>query len=279
MTTNFDGLKRRVGKRVFSEFTQLVAKNDKLSDARFQATAIKHAAELAEEKPFVTLAFRDNGIIKDSHKELIYVFRPNLWAQDFAHEEGSLDKMNVYTAAERGVASAKFAYENYPGLRELLKRRGKSEKDFSTSMMEAALIEAAYYSRIGGMKMDADSARKIDIAIMKRYVKKESSFRTIMTKLGIDHDDTLALSQIAETIDLSGCLQEVSEIDPYFTRRTDLIDEYRMFAKMDAEKSVKIAALQSDAFTRELFSRVLKRKQAEPWLVRAVMDLFRDLAS
>ncbi len=279
MTKNFEGLKRSVGERVFTEFTQLITKNDKLSDAKFQMTAIKHAAELVEEKPFVTLAFRDNGIIKDSHTELIHVFRPNLWVQEFAHQEGSLDMMNVYTAAERGVASAKFAYESYPGLRELLRRRGKTEKDFSTSMMEAALIEAAYYSRIGGMEMDTDIAKKIDIAIMKRYVKKESSFRTIMTKLGIDHDDALALSQIAEKIDLSGCLQEVSETDPYFTRRIDLLDEYRNFAKMDAENSVKIAALQSDAFTRELFSRVLKRKQAEPWLVKAVMGLFQDLAS
>ncbi|MGG1445073.1 hypothetical protein ABE354_24075 [Brevibacillus laterosporus] len=282
MGNNFEAMKKKVGQKVFTTFENLVVQNEKLRDEQFQQSTLEHAAKLAEDKPFVTLAFRDNGILTGSHTEIISVFRPNLWAQDHAYSQGKLSQMNVFTAAERGIASGQFAYENYQGLRELLKRRGKSESDFMMSMMRSALIEAAYYSRIGGLRMDKEIERLIDIAIMKRYIKKESMFRTLMGRVGIDPEDvkdTEALVQIAEKLDLVSCLKEISETDPYFIRRSDILDEYRNAAKMDAENSVKLASLQSDAFTRELFSRILKRKHAEPWLVKAVMELFQDNAA
>lgn len=274
----FDALKKEVGKSVLKTFEQLVAKNEKVRDEQFQKSMLQHAAKLAEEMPFVTQAFRNNGILTGTHNEIVFVFRPNLWAQDYAHDVGALEKMSVYTAAERGHAAAQHVLETSPGLREYLRKRSRSDQDFMKSMEQAALIEAAYYTRIGGEQLDIDVARRIDIALMRRYIKKESMFQTIMRRIGVDENDPVALFQIAETIDLSGCLHDISKMDPYFVRRSALIEDYKAIAKMNAEESVKIAALKSEAFTRELLFRALKRKNAEPWLVKAVMDLFKDIA-
>lgn len=260
-----------IGQAVFADFERKADEKMEYFDRALQEGLFSTATALAVEMPFVTQPLRNSGFIQNSHTEIIHVFRPNLWAQDYAHSINKLDKMSLVTATERAYASADYSYRSSKGLRERLKRLGKTEDEFMNAMRLAALIEAVYYSRIGGLDMGAENNRKADIAIMKRYVNKNSMFERICKKVGVDKNDQLALLQLADTLDLTATLQEIKSNDPYFVRRSELID---MYTKINAEESVKTAATKSEAFLRELFNRILRRKKAEPWLISAIDDVF-----
>lgn len=251
--------KNLVGKDVFGKFEKTIS--SPLFTKEKEVERLKLAAELAENMPFVTMPLREYGILEGSQNtHILHLFQPNLWAQDYAHSIGELGKMTIATSIERANASAEYKIENSPGLSELLRRQGKTIYEFLQAMREAALIESAYYTRIGGIDMADELKRKIDTALMRRAVKNESMFKTIINHVGVDDKDFSALFQFAEEMDLTECLQKISELDPYFNRRQSQIT---MFSQIDSEESAKVhVTMRNEAFIDELVAKLYKKHPA-----------------
>src|SRR5690625_4442284 len=97
--------KKVIGEKVTNSFDKKIT-NDLFTEENY-ATRLKTAAEVAEEMPFVTLPFREFGILgrNEGNARILHTFQPNLWAQDFAHSVGKLGKMTVHTAGERAEAA------------------------------------------------------------------------------------------------------------------------------------------------------------------------------
>src|SRR5690606_35702176 len=215
--------KENVGKTVFTNFEK------KITDNHFKKglhmTRITAAAEIAEEKPFVTMPLRDNGILLagERNTHLLHTFQPNLWAQDYAHTIGKLGKMTVSTAIERANASVEYILETSKNIAHTLKRTGTKEYDYYVSMREAAMIECIY-------------------------------------KLaGVDETDGLALLHFADEIDLTDLLRELVKLDPYFNRRNRQV---LMFEDINSTESVKINQTKTGAFIEELLVRVGRKHPA-----------------
>lgn len=252
---NISAFKENVGKVVFEKFESAINRSHFTEEN--EQLRLEESASLVEEMPFVTMPLRDNGILTGSNvAHLIHVYQPNLWAQDYAYGNGSLQKMTVATAIERANASAEFKLDQSKHLRELIKKNGKNEWHFIDAMKKAALIESAFYTRISGKQIPKAIAKKIDIALMRRSLRNESMFKTILKHTGVDDTDALALLQIANDIDLSGCLTEISKLDPYFARRSGQIEG---FSDINSEESAKLNTLKSEAFTSELIDRLYKK--------------------
>lgn len=248
-----------VGKAVFEKFEKQLTRDHfkkGLHTARITA-----AAEIAEEKPFVTMPLRDSGILLPGERNthLLHTFKPNLWAQDYAHEIGKLDKMTVSTAIERANAAADFVLSTSKNIRDTLSRTGTREYDFYVSMRESAMIESAYYTRLGGGEMPESSQKKIDKALMRRAIRNDSMFKTVLNHAGVEETDGLALLQFADEIDLTGILRELVRLDPYFNRRTQQVE---MFGEINSTESVKLKHTKTNAFIEELLTRLGRKHPA-----------------
>jgi hypothetical protein len=259
--------KVEIGKVVFEKFDRNLS--DSLFTKQKELERLSQAATLAEQMPMVMMPLREHGILKGNNTaHVLHLFQPNLWAQDYAHSVGQLGKMTVATSLERANASAEYKLETSDSLIELLRKQGKTAYDFLDSMREAALIESALYTRASGAEMDKSNARKIDTAFMRRAIRNDSMFRTILKHIGADEKDGMALLQFAEEIDLAGCLQKLSKYDAYLARRDVQID---FFTKINSEESIKYKTLSSNAFVDELIKRLYKK---HPAAFKKIANLF-----
>src|SRR5690606_2136488 len=176
-------------------------------------------------------------------------FQPNLWAQDYAHTIGKLGKMTVSTAIERANASVEYILETSKNIAHTLKRTGTKEYDFYVSMREAAMIESAYYTRLGNGEMPEQARKKIDVALMRRALRNDPMFKAILNHAGVEETDGLALLHFADEIDLTDILRELVKLDPYFNRRNRQV---LMFEDINSTESVKINQTKTGAFIEEL---------------------------
>jgi len=251
--------RQTVGKTVYANFEK------KVTDGHFKKglhiTRITAAAEIAEEKPFVTMPLRDNGILLagERNTHLLHTFQPNLWAQDYAHTIGKLGKMTVSTAIERANASVEYILETSKNIAHTLKRTGTKEYDFYVSMREAAMIESAYYTRLGNGEMPEQARKKIDVALMRRALRNDPMFKAILNHAGVEETDGLALLHFADEIDLTDILRELVKLDPYFNRRNRQV---LMFEDINSTESVKINQTKTGAFIEELLVRVGRKHPA-----------------
>jgi hypothetical protein len=267
--------KHIVGQKVFSSFEKKVTREHFTKGLHL--TRIVAAAEIAEEMPFVMMPLRDKGILRkdDRGTHLLHTFQPNLWAQDYAHEVGGLNKMTVSTAVERANASVEYVIETSPHLIRTLKKTGTTDYDFFVAMREAAMIESAYYTRLGGGEIPEQARKKIDVALMRRALRNESMFRTILRHAGVSETDSLALLHFSDEIDLTGILQEIVNIDPYFNRR---IGQVELFTEINSEESIKLNHTKTDRFAEELLSRMAKKHPALFRKIAQMTGVGKDIA-
>ena len=267
--------KQIVGQKVFSNFEKKVTRDHFTKGLHL--TRIVAAAEIAEEMPFVTMPLRDKGILRQGERNthLLHTFQPNLWAQDYAHEVGKLYKMTVSTAVERANASVEYVLDTSQHVIKTLKKTGTSDYDFYLAMREAAMIESAYYTRLGGGEMPEQARKKIDVALMRRALRNESMFRTILRHAGVSETDGLALLQFSDEIDLTGILQEIVRIDPYFNRR---VGQVELFTEINSEESIKLNHTKSDRFAEELLSRMAKKHPALFRKIAQMTGFGKDIA-
>lgn len=245
--------KLNIGEKVFAAFEKTVTAD--LFDTSKLAGQIEIAANLAEDMPFVTMPLRQHGILTagERNTHLLHIFQPNLWAQDFAHTVGKLGTMTAGTAIERANASVDYVLAKSKNIQTVLKRTGTSEYSLYRAMEEAAMIESAYYTRLGGGDMTEVARKKIDVALMRRAIRDESMFQTILRHAGIEETDGAALLQFADEIDLAEILQELVKLDPYFNRRTSQV---RSYIDINSTDSVALKHTKTSAFIEELLIRV-----------------------
>lgn len=262
-----------VGSKVFAKFEE--ALSPELFTLSNKKDKTKQAADLVVAKPYVTMVFRDSGILgnNDHHNRLINLFKANLWAQDYAYTKNKLHTMTIETATERAYASALYCFKNSPSINRLLLEKSKTHFDFLDAAEGMALIEGAYYSRIGGDDMDVSDANKIDAALMFRTLETNTVFAQVAKGQGIDKTDPIALWQFAQIFDLTGYLREISQTDPYYARRSLQIEA---FTEMNAERSIKLQKLKERDIVGDLVSRLMKQHKIDPWLVKAVDKAFKE---
>lgn len=251
--------RKEIGAKVLANFEKKVT--DELFSEKLYNKRIETAAEIAEEMPFVTMPFREHGILRKGERntKILHIFRPNLWAQDYAYEVGKLDKMTVNTAVERGEAVAGYVLETSPNLRKILADTGTDIYTFFDANREAAMAESAYYTRLGGGKMSETARKKIDTALMRRAIRDESMFKTILKHVGVDEKDGLALFQFSEEMDLTEILQKFVEIDPYYNRRIKKIEK---FTEINSEVSITLPQTKTSRFVEELLIRLGRKHPA-----------------
>lgn len=245
-----------LGEKVYKEFEKRITRDHFTESNEKQQLA--QAAEVVENFPFVTAPFFYNGTLQKGKPitHFIHVFRPNFRAQDYAHANGKLHTMGVSTTVERALSSAEHSLENSRNLNILLKKKGKTAKEFIEGIKLSAYIESAYYARLGGVKMDRKESAKIDRALMRRTLRDESLFKTALKAAGVDINDPLALIQIADDIDLTEALSLFVKEDQYFTARKPMI---KTFGEINSEESVKLEVTKSDDFKLELLDRIYKK--------------------
>lgn len=248
--------KEMVGSAVFTAFEKKISSS--VFDAKHNEKRIVTAAELASEMPFVMLPLRSRGILKEGERNthLLRSFQPNLWAQDFAHSAGRLATMTVESSIERADAAFDYVLATSDTVQGIIKGNMRKEDAFRQSMQEAAMIEAAYYERLGGTEMPEDVTKNIDVALMKRSAKTISLFGTTLKHAGVDEGDTSAMFQFSQELDITGILQELVRIDPYFARRSKQIAD---FTTINAERSISLEVAKTDKFMEQLLTRAAKR--------------------
>jgi hypothetical protein len=257
-------LKRRVGEEMVHRFEGKL--HDDLFSKENELKKLEESANLTMEMPFATAPFVHRGFMRTRNEmaSQLHVFQPNIWGQDFAHEIGSLSKMTIGSSYERGLSTAEMKIKS-PSVRSAIKRSGKLEYEYAETIIEMALIESGYISRLSGLRMPEEIARKYDVAIMKRSLKNEYVFRTVAESIDFDLSDPVALLQINKTIDLTSYLQEIAEKDPYFNRRNPHICEHR---RINTEASAAWEkSLIGDDFLISLLQHLTKRKSVDPHLV------------
>lgn len=261
--------RRKVGADVMRRAEKRINGRMKLRDQEAVERVQRQAADYAYHMPFVTKPFVNAGMVPGGNvSSIIHLFRPNLWVQDYAHYSGKLGKLDLFNAVERGEASAEYVIEKTSYIPAMIRSRKVTEDDFYRAVREATLIESAYQSRLAGDDMPEDVRRKIDTALMQRALKSGVGFRTMCRKLNVDPSDPLALIQVSQSIDLTGALQDIISEDPYFARRRENIADLAR-KPIDAEESIKAAA-NGDALILALLDRYLKRKDADPHIMRAI---------
>ncbi len=262
-----------VGKEVFNTFEHVISKNS--FDEKNRIKNLEEAASLVISCPYVTQPFREDGILgKDEHhNKLIGLFKSNLWAQDYAHGINKLHLMTISTVLERAYASASYSSENHISVIKLLRNKQIPFHDFFSTVKKMALIEAAYYSRIGGDEMEESVAHKIDAALMYRTLDTDNTFAQVAKNQGIDKTDPVALWQFAKIFDLTGYLQEISKTDPYFARRKNQIGD---FGQMNAERSIKLKQLQERNIVNDLVTRLMRKHSLDPWIIKEVEKAFKE---
>lgn len=260
----------KVGREAFDLFNQKITNES--FDERRKEKLLNVASDLVKETPFVLLPFKEVGLwTSNKDASLLTVFRPNLWLQDYAFEVNALSNVTISTTTERASAVFEYIKHRHSFIRDLLIRKGRNFKDFYTALENAALIESAYYTRIGGDDLDESNAKKIDIALMKRALKNEPVLDSIAKKQGVNKDDPAAMIDLVKDLDLTACLQEISKKDPYFNRRQAQINT---FNKINSEESIKLPGINNDSFVLELLRRLLKKGKVDSWLIKEVEKHF-----
>jgi len=252
--------KNNVGESVLASF------KEKLGEKPLQSTfqrKIKtyartmQASNLIAENFQVTMPLVSRGIMeRGRNTSILHIFQPNLWVQDFAYEKGDLGIMTIETAIERADASINYKLERSRSLWGHLKKRGKTDEDLRQAMREASLIESAYCMRLGGVDLNKENERKVDVGIALRTVRNNSLFQTVINQGGIDVNDLTAILQISEELDLTGIIKEVVKNDPYFQRRKTIINEQQT---INSTESVRVEYSKSEAFARQIFEKMAKK--------------------
>lgn len=270
--------KEKEGGGMLGVFESLISKD--LLEKKNEQKQLNKAADLVKEMPFVTLPFKEKGFFGPKENtnppNFIHVFQPNIWGQDLAFHEGKLEYMTIGTSEERGFATARVKLEN-KSVRERLRNRGKTEEDFLDSMIAAALIESAYYSRIGGDLMDANTAHKIDIAIMKRAIRNNYLFGKITKSIGIDIKDEKSILEASKELDLTEYLQEISITDPYFNRRKNQV---KTFNEINSTKGFnwedQSKGKMNNSFIEGFVQKLLTKKKVNSGLIKEVTEALKN---
>lgn len=266
-------VREEIGKAVYRRFERKVSQRMRVRDKDAVEMLQRRAADLAYRMPFVTMPFRNYGLIDNKHQPILPLFRPNLWAQDYAHDVGKLGQMDLFTAGERAEAVVEHELEkNY--LQRLLRAKRLDEGFVFRSVNESALIESVYQSRIAGDDMPEDVRKKVDIALIVRCIKSGNGLRDMCQFVGADITDPRALLQIADSIDLTGGLRQVVDNQPYFFRRRENIAYLASAKPINSEKSAQLA-VGDDVLVGALFERYLRKKNADPMLIKAFEDFIR----
>lgn len=124
-------------------------------------------------------------------------------------------------------------------------------------------------------KCTMQNRKKIDVALMRRALRNESMFKTILRHAGVSETDGLALLQFADEIDLTEILQEIVRLDPYFNRR---IGQVELFSEINSEESIKLSHTKTDRFAEELLSRMAKKHPALFRKVAQMIGIGKDIA-
>lgn len=164
--------------------------------------------------------------------------------------------MTVESSIERADAAFDYVLATSDTVQGIIKGSMRKEDAFRQSMQEAAMIEAAYYERLGGTEMPEDVTKNIDVALMKRSAKTISLFGTALKHAGVNEDDASAMFQFSQELDITGILQELVRIDPYFARRSKQIAD---FTTINAERSISLEVAKTDKFMEQLLTRAAKR--------------------
>lgn len=261
--------RKEVGGKVFHNFKKSISED--LFKKGAHVEKIMLAADIAEEMPFVTLPLYENGLLRvgERNTHMLHTFQPNLWAQDYAHEQGELAKMTVGTAIERANAGANHVLETSPSVRRVIKKTGTSEYDFYVAMRQAALIESAYYTRLGKGEMPERARKKIDSALLRRTYRNIPFFKTIIDAVGVNGLEGKELVDFSDDIELTEVLQLFVEKDPYYNRRNKQIRE---FARINSEESAELKGIKTEDFFEEMIVRAIRRFPAMATKIKEVMD-------
>jgi hypothetical protein len=262
-----------IGREVYREFESMLT--PELFSQSNKEDKIKQAADLVVAKPYVTTVFRDTGFLgeNDHHNRLINLFKDNLWLQDYAFTVGKLNNLTIETVEERAKASAIHSIKKYPGISALISEKNKNIWQFLDATKGMALIESAFYSRIGGDDMGESDANKIDAAIMYRALDSNTVFARVAKNQGINRKDPVALWQFSKVFDLTDYLQEISRTDPYYVRRAP---QLKTFTKMNAAKSASLQKLKERDIVSDLVTRLMRKHKVDPWLIKAVDKAFKE---
>lgn len=265
MSNSYEKRRSAVGEKVYLDFDKRVT-NEHLDD-RLQKDRLIIAAETAHEMPFVTMPFRESGIILPGERNthILHAFQPNLWAQDYAHGVGELGKMNVGTAIERADSSATYTLETSESIRNTLKRVGKSVYEFYEAVRQAAMIESAYYTRLGGGEMAENERKKIDVALMSRTVNNTPLFQSVLRSVGVAESDKLGLLQFSDEMDLTKILSDFVVSDPYYRRREGLISK---FTEINSTESAALNQTRTGRFKEALLMQIGRK---DPAMVERVL--------
>jgi|SRR5690625_303206 len=261
--------KETVGKEVFGNFSKKV-KDEHFKKAEHTRRIIL-AGDIAEEMPFVTMPLVENGFVDrgETFTHLLNLYQPNLWAQDFAYSVGELGKMTVSTAIERANASVEYVLQNFKTVRDVMKKRGISEYDLFVAMRQAALIESAYYTRLGKGEMPENTRKKIDSALLRRTYRNMPLFKAIVDATGVNGLDGKELLDFSNDIELTDALQVFVENDPYYNRRSGII---KQFGEMNAEESAALKQVDTVKFYDVMIARAIKRFPSLRGSLRRALD-------
>jgi len=263
--------KKKVGEEVFDNFSKKVTNDHFKKGEHIQKIVL--AGDLAEEMPFVTMPLVENGFIRkgESFTHLLNIYQPNLWAQDFAHDVGELGKMTVSTAIERANASVEYILRNLNKVHEVMKKKGLREYDLYLAMRQAALIESAYYTRLGDGKMPESTRKKIDSALLRRTYRNMPLFKAVIDAVGVNGMDGKELLDFSDDIELTDALQVFVKNDPYYNRRSGII---KQFGEMNAEASASLRQINTAKFFDEMIVRAIKRFPSVRNSLRRALDEF-----
>jgi len=251
--------KEIIGGKVLSSFESKITEG-LFSERKFREQ-IDAGSRLAEEMPFVTQTFRENGILRqgEGNAKIIHVFRPNLWAQDVAYREGKLSKMTIHTSQERADSSVEYVLTHQRGIFDTLRESGKSVYDFSDAFRKSTLIEAAYYTILSGVKIPVDVEKRMKTALMRRLVSADYDFRQVARIAGVEYEDRDSLIQFAEDIELIDLIREAVAEDPYFRRRNEHIESFK---EINSAESIKRPQKMSEKMSEGIMRRLVKKYPA-----------------
>ena len=261
--------KKKVGEEVFDNFNKKVTNDHFKKGEHIQKIVL--AGDLAEEMPFVTMPLVENGFIRkgESFTHLLNMYQPNLWAQDYAHDVGELGKMTVSTAIERANASVEYILRNLNKVHEVMKKKGLREYDLYLAMRQAALIESAYYTRLGGGEMPESTRKKIDSALLRRTYRNMPLFKSVIDAVGVNGMDGKELLDFSDDIELTNVLQVFVKNDPYYNRRSGII---KQFGEMNAEESAALKQVDTVKFYDVMIARAIKRFPSLRGSLRRALD-------
>lgn len=255
-SNRYQVVKAAVGVEVFRKFEDTIESPS--FDAKANVKRIEEASKLVVDMPYVTLPFRDKGIIapKESNAGYLHIFQPNIWVQDFAHSIGKLDTMTIESSVERADAVIEHKLENSKQIQSMIKSQKFDETAIRKAMQEAAMIESILYERLGGTKMPDSINDRIDIACMKRLAKDSHIITEAVSAAGVSVKDALGLLQIAKEFDIVGILQQMVETDPYFKRRSAQLAEFK---EINSGRSLGLEVVKTKAFASRILESIAKR--------------------